>query len=311
MTSKFLLVHSPTGVDEARTRVAAARKPPAASLKQLGTRLRRRANSFAGGLFGPLDSMTGGLVNSASPMPPLSLPEIAEPSAGPSPAPRVTIGVWSLNAWLGSVLGEIVDAFNAKQSTFVFFEIDSLVPAGLISKPERMVPWLRKVTGREPDERTQREIRDNLIANEYFDLAKDVRTDLGLDYIVGITPSMVAGLEDDGGVYYNYFSTFEGEAVLASTNQLHEYAEKSGWPFEAFLANIIMSQFLVAMFWPKLGYHPDRGCLFDQNRRRAAIIDKVVDPEIEADCMEQIDLPFRAATKALLDQLGSYGKTKR
>lgn len=63
---------------------------------------------------------------------------------------RVTVGIWSLNAWLGD-LAELIEALNRTQNTFVFYEVEATVPAGLISRPERMNSWLTEVRGKKED----------------------------------------------------------------------------------------------------------------------------------------------------------------
>jgi hypothetical protein len=224
------------------------------------------------------------------------------------PAPRLIVGVWSLEAWLAG-LGGLLEALNQAQSTFVFYEVDAAIPAGLISRPEHVAAWYKEGIGRKPSKRDREDLEDNLIAEDFFGLAEKIRTDLTLDYIIGVTPSMVAG--DDGKqLYWNHFSTFEGHAVLASSYQLHEFARDTGWPLEAFLGKILVSQLLVAVMWPKLGFHDDTGCLFDYDESRVSLKDKVKDPHIEPRCLKTIEPEYRPAALAFVDLLRSYGGAK-
>jgi hypothetical protein len=227
---------------------------------------------------------------------------------GTRSAPRVVVGVWSLEAWLGG-LGGLIDALNSTQSTFVFYEVNAAVPAGLISRPERVAVWYKEASGRKPGKRVRENLEDNLIANEFFSLAERIRGELTLDYIIGVTPSMVAGIAGTD-LYWNHFSTFDGRAVLTSSYQLHEFARDTGWPLHAFLAKIIVSQLLVAMMWPKLGFHDDTSCLFDYDLSRVSLKDKVKDPHIEPTCLKEIKPTYRAAALAFVDMLRSYGGAK-
>lgn len=219
---------------------------------------------------------------------------------------KTTIGLWDLGAWLGG-LSRLVESMNEVQKTFVFYEVKATVPAGFISRPERIIPWLTEVLGRKLKSSEKRDIQNNLIADDYFELAEKIRKDIGIAYLVGITPSMVAGLDNDEP-YWNHFSTFEKSTILASTYQLREFAENTGRPFEVFLAKVIISQILVAHYWPRLGFHEDCGCLFDYNADRVSLIKNVLSPYIEAECMDAIDADHQPAVRALVEFLHNFGK---
>lgn len=143
-----------------------------------------------------------------------------------------------------------------------------------------------------------------MIANDYFPLAESIRTDLGLDYIVGITPSMVAGESTDGSFYTDHFSTYDGYTVLASSYDLQRYASESGMTFDAFLAAIVISELLVAIC-ENLGFHDDSGCLFDFNDDRDSLIKDVGNPLIEPTCMDKINPEYRDAAKSFVDFIRS------
>ena len=319
MTSKFVLVHSEEGVEEAKARLAAAtHASPLSATKRLTAQ-------FGGALLNSFEAVrdSGALVSDflrprSTTASTTSIPKSATTttkarrSLFPSPKPDVlvTVGIWSLDAWLGSI-SQLIEALNQKQSTFVFYEVEASVPAGLISRPERVIPWLQEALENNPNEKTKRTleearrtIRDNLIANDFFGLADRIRADLGLDYVVGITPSMVAGKDEDGSSYTDHFSTYEGRTILVSSYELHAFAGSSGLSFEAFLTTIVVSELLVAIC-PKLGFHADTGCLFDYNDNRISLIDDVRDPKIDPDCMELIEPQYRDAARSLVDFIRS------
>ncbi len=288
MTQKFVLIHSPQGIEDARVRLATL-QPPSNELA---------AEALDVGSFVTAKSKK----KSAT----------ANPARRPSrEVAHVKVGIWSLGAWLGS-LTELIAALNGAQSTFVFYEVEAAVPSGLVSRPERMTAWLAEAFGDDPDDdakrkmaKARKDIQDNLIAHDFFGLGDRVRTDFGLDYLIGITPSMVAGIED-GRYYWNHFSTFEGRTVLASSYELHQFARASKLPFDAFLSKIIVSQLLVAMFWPKLSFHNDTGCLFDYDASRVSLIDKVRAPKIDPACHKKIPPEYHSAVDALVNLLDQF-----
>jgi hypothetical protein len=274
MTSKYLLTHSNSGIVLAKQEIVRAKSIQVDQFK--------------------------GRSASASDAP-------APPTKAQS-APRHTIGVWSLDDWLAD-LGGLIDRLNGVQSTFAFYEVDAAVPAGLISQPERVAAWYREAKGRKPRKSIQENLADNLIAEEFFSLAEKVRTDLTLDYVIGVTPSMVAGT-DEKEIYWNHFSTFSGRTVLASSYQLHDFVSETGWPLAAFLGKIIISQLLVALMWPKLYFHPDTGCLFDYDASRVSLKRKVMDPHIEPDCVKKLKPEYVPSALAFVDLLRSYGDAR-
>jgi hypothetical protein len=282
MTSRYVLTHSIDGIAQAKQKIARA--------KLTGANQSELKADIAFDALGP------------------GLRVMKKGGRPGQPAPRHVVGIWSLEAWLAG-LGGLIDALNKAQSTFVFYEVDAAVPAGLISRPERVAAWFKEGTGRKPSRHIREHLEDNLIADDFFGLAENIRTDLMLDYIIGVTPSMVAGI-DGTQLYWNYFSTFDRRTVLASSYQLHEFARDTGWPLEAFLGKIIVSQLLVAVMWPGLGFHPDNSCLFDFEESRVSLKDKVKDPHIEPDCLKKMKPAYRPAARAFVDLLRSYGGAK-
>jgi hypothetical protein len=242
---------------------------------------------------------------------------LASPTPSNAPARRntgqsrpivQTVGVWDLGAWLSN-LPKLVEALNRAQKTIVFYEVKATVPAGMISRPERMISWLSEILKGKLKKSDKDQIKDNVIANDFFDLAEPIRKDVGTDYLVGITPSMVAWDEPAEGVSWNLFSAFSRRTIIASTFQLREFAAATQRPFEAFLGGIIVAQLLVAKFYPKLGFHDDTGCLFDYCEDRVSIQKHVKDLKIEPKCLRSIGPKFRPAALALVDVLREF-KTK-
>ncbi|WP_040619318.1 hypothetical protein [Rhodovulum sp. PH10] len=277
MTSRFVLTHSNDGVAQARREIARTKS----------ARVHQSAPKT--------------LVA-------FSLSDLSPRPTTQRSAPHVVVGIWSLEAWLAG-LGGLIDALNKAQRTFLFYEVDAAMPAGLISRPERVAAWFKESSGRKPSKRILETLKDNLVADDFFGLAEKIRRDLTLDYIIGVTPSMVAGTNGDE-LFWNHFSTFKDRALLTSGYQLHEFAHDTGCPLESFIGRIIVSQLLVAMMWPKLGFHNDTGCLFDYNESRASLKDRVKGLHIEPGCLKMIKRAYRPAALAFVDLLRSYGVTK-
>jgi hypothetical protein len=318
MKSKFVLIHSKEGVEEAKARIAAATRTSTLETVKLA------ATHYGGALLDGIEAggkLLSSVFSPAETTAPSDAPKTTTKSgrrfsSSPKPDRRLTVGIWSLDAWLGS-LSQLIDGLNQTQRTFIFYEVEASVPAGLISRPERVIPWLEEALEKNPSKDLRESLAqakqkkgDNLIANDFFPLADSVRTDLGLDYIVGITPSMVAGEDTDGSYYTDHFSTYDGHTILASSYDLQRYASESGIAFEAFLAAIVISELLVAIC-PKLGFHPDTGCLFDYNDDRDSLIRDVRNPLVEASCIDLIEPQYRDATKSFVDFIRSIRESKQ
>jgi hypothetical protein len=227
---------------------------------------------------------------------------------GIAAASSESVGIWSLDAWLGSLDG-MLQKLNDAQDAFVFHTVEAAVPSGLISRPQRMVQWLARNTSSSPTKTQLDHIVDNVVDREFFDVANGIRVKLGLKWIVGVTGSMVAG--DDGSeVYWNHFSSSYRRMVLASTYDLHEFAKSSRQPFEAFLVTLIVTQLLVAAS-PHLDFHRNRGCLFDYDQERVTLIDKINKPHVSSTCLRRIPPHYRSAATGLIDVINSYRRSPK
>ncbi|HLZ36051.1 MAG TPA: hypothetical protein VKP13_18765 [Nitrospira sp.] len=216
----------------------------------------------------------------------------------------ITVGIWDLGARV-SRLPRMIEVLNAAQGLFAIFEVEAAIPAGMISRPERVVAWLHEQTGKAPNRKERSEIENNMIAEDFYRRGNIVRKDLGLDYLVGITPSMVA-FEDEGGVYWNNFATYDKRLVLASTHDLRMFAEKAGRPFEVAVGGLICGMLLVAVN-PRLEYHEkNTGCLFDMNLDRKSIVKTIKNANIDERCMSLMQPKFRPVATALLEALRNY-----
>jgi len=88
------------------------------------------------------------------------------------------------------------------------------------------VEWVRqrlRRRGRKLTETDREEIQDNLVSNDFYPGAQIIREKIGVDFLIGITQSMIAGEDDD--VFWNYFSTAQDHILLVSTYDLRAYSK--------------------------------------------------------------------------------------
>lgn len=227
----------------------------------------------------------------------------------PGPLP-VTVGVWNLDDyWLG-YLPAWLEILNKKQDRYRFYMIEAPVPLGMVRKPEGVVAWAQELLSAPLEAADVKEMKSHTIAEEYFAIAKAVRKEVRvstskgaaeLDYLVGITPGMVAGVENTQ-VYWNHFSTASGRLVLTSLFDMRRYAKETTKPLAAFVIGVIVAQLLVAQFHQHgLGFHTeDRGCMFDYNGDRESLKTSILKMEIEPECFNLIPADFQPAVGNIL-----------
>ena len=219
----------------------------------------------------------------------------------PSHAQRV--GLWDVSSQVGR-LTDIIAILNDAQSDFAFFELQAAVPAGLISRPERVEEWARELTGRER-RKERKDFRNNVIFEQFEERADTIRKGFGIDYLVGIVPSMVAS-EDEINIYWNSFLFTRRRIMLVSTYELRRYAHKAERSFEVAVASIVISSLLAAIN-PKLDFHEQtRGCLFDNNKKRPTIVRSLVNLMIEPACLKLMKPKYRAVATAMVEALRTY-----
>lgn len=217
----------------------------------------------------------------------------------------VTVGIWDIGSRVG-MLPHMIEQLNRAQPAFTFFEVHASVPAGMIRRPEGVVAWAAEALGRKLKKSEREEMEENVVDEDFFTRADRIRKDLAIDYLVGITPSMVA-FDGDDKVCWNYFSSFGGRMVLASTYQLRAYARQAGRPFSAAVGAVVIAQLLQAMWPTRVEFHIEtRGCLFDKNEDRGTIVTSLRTLTIERDCLRLIGPRYREAAVAMVDALKEY-----
>ena len=225
----------------------------------------------------------------------------------------LSVGIWDLHAYVGE-LPMVISNLNDAQQKFAFFEVKAPVPAGLISDPQRVTAWAKELGKKLQLPSQGRDLLpENTFAEDYYPQAEKVRKQIGLDFIVGITRSLVA-FEANNQIFANFFTAYAPDdrdqrarrELLVSTYGLHEYSEQSGRPFEAILAGIAISRLLIALS-PKLIYHrPSKGCLFDLHADRDSIVKSITSCYIEPECKKLIKSDLREPAEALVEALKNY-----
>jgi hypothetical protein len=176
-------------------------------------------------------------------------PAVARAARRPPPAPRapaaaaiaVRVGLWDLGANLGRLPG-LVAVLNRAQGALVFFETMAALPAGMVSRPERVRAWCRERRGqmRLPG------LEPNVIAEDFYARADPVRRELGLDWLIGITPRRITG-EQDGRLLWNVLSARRRRLLLVSSHGLRERAALGGAPFERAVGERALAALLAAL----------------------------------------------------------------
>ncbi|HUI79797.1 MAG TPA: hypothetical protein VLY24_17850 [Bryobacteraceae bacterium] len=220
----------------------------------------------------------------------------------------ITFGLWDLNAMVGG-LESLLQRLNAAQKKIAFFRIVAAIPAGLISDKERVKAWVREQHKRMTKSRLA-QLEENTIFEDFYPQADKVRREMGLDYLAGITQSMVA-FQAGNDIHWNYFTASVeiqrdldvGRSLLISSYGLREYAAEAGRPFATAVGIMAVSQLLAAVS-PDVQFHPeDRGCMFDFNGDRDSVVETLREARIEPECLKKIRRDLREPAVALADAL--------
>lgn len=218
----------------------------------------------------------------------------------------ITVALWDLGARIG-LLPEIIDLLNQSQPVFTFFNLQAPVPAGLVIQAENFAAWARHHSKEKVKTKGNQVIHNNLMSNDFYKYAQTVYKNLGVKYLVGVTPYMVAG-EEHGKLFWNYFSTSRKGIILASSYELREYAQQAGRPFEVAVAGVVIAQLLVEINKGLKFHDENRGCMFDFNNDRVSIVESIRNGMIEPACLNLIDEKYRQAAQNMMAALKSYSR---
>jgi hypothetical protein len=220
-----------------------------------------------------------------------------------------TVGLWDLSSQVGG-LPEVIQRLNESQPVLAFFEVQAAIRSGLISRPERVLKWAKELAGEELGATDLEQIESNVIYEDFSRRAERVRRDLGLDFLVGFTPSMIA-FEEESNIEWNYFSAGTGRLALVSLYDLDKYARKARRPFEVAVGAVAIAQ-LLTVINKDLEFHDEiRGCLFDFNEDRDSIVRSIRALCIEDQCLKKIRPRYRSAAEAMVAALRRDPKAEK
>ena len=212
------------------------------------------------------------------------------------------VGLLDMGAWIGG-LPTLLERLNAAQSMFTIFEVQAPLPGGLLKTSRGMAEWVadHRATGKKTGN-TDEHFPPHVVFEDFLSAAESIRKDMGLDYIVGLTPALVAGVEPDGSLYLNHFSSVLGDTILLSTTDLRQFTEEANRPFEVGVGALLLAALLVAVN-DKLDYHDDTGCLFDYNDSRVSLVPALRQLSIDEQCLLKMTQGQREAASQMLGVL--------
>ncbi|MBD9404390.1 hypothetical protein IB236_03550 [Acidovorax sp. ACV02] len=220
-----------------------------------------------------------------------------------------TVGILDLGAWV-SRLPDLLKVMNKSQDALVFLEVQTPVPAGLIKTEEPLARWAEKLLGRSLKEEESKDLKRNMLADEFYFFGESVRKQNKLDVLVALTPAMIA-FEEKGAPRWNYFAAGNGDVSVVSTCDVREFSTKAGRPYEAAIGMLIAAQVLASR--NNMEYHEEtRGCIFDFNDERTELVESIRGMHIDADCMKHFkDKDEAKNAKSLVTALARMKETHR
>lgn len=238
----------------------------------------------------------------------VGIPRLASKSA----AKR--IGILDIDVYAG-FLFRVLDAINKSQKMFAFFQVEATTPVGLTASGERTREIAAKYGGDDGDP----SISENVFAPDVFTFVRRIAETPGIDVLVCLIRPMIMDItttnEDKiDGIGWNYFSTFDGNMILASAYDLREYALQADRPFEAALAIVILGQ-VISQHVPLtdaskktgLGFHSrTRACVMDYCEQREDLVKVLRKPAICQACLDQIATSARKPVLAMLRAIDEY-----
>jgi hypothetical protein len=209
------------------------------------------------------------------------------------------VGVLDFGTYMAG-LPTLMERLNKAQSMFTLFDIMTALPSGLVKNPKGFRDWVRaknegslrklKVAGALPQ----------LIFDDFYTVAENIRKGMGLDIFVCLTPYRVAGLDNDGKPYWDHFGCTLGNVILVSTDDLRRYAAEANRPFEVGAGMLLVASLFTSVN-EDLDYHRvDTGCIFDYNDDRDTLKTCIVNLTIDDHCLAMMTSEEAKAAKGML-----------
>lgn len=220
------------------------------------------------------------------------------------------VAVWDIGAQVGR-LHDVLVLLNGAQQVFEFYSLLAPLPSGLTSRPSKVLAWAKrylKGRGGRLGHNATRDIHDNtVIDSDFYRIATAVRRNLSPspDILAGLTPAFIAGIENDDRPCFDFFSSSYSKMVLVSTTDIHKISQMAERPVELAVAVLVIAQVLVAAN-PRLEFHKERGCLFDEEDERLRFARTLQKLRVEERCLALMRVEHREAVKAMINELARY-----
>jgi hypothetical protein len=225
------------------------------------------------------------------------------------------VGIWDLGAWVGA-LPHVIEALNASQQAFTFFEIQAAIPAGLRSSARRLKSFSERRLRRALTRAEKHDAVEAVLDEDFFPRGEAVRRDLQIDYLVGFSPAPLAGITTPPGqrrrtIYFDLLSStdeaYSERTSIVSGYGLRPLAAEANRPYEMAVAFLSVRTLLIdANRKPALEFHKDTGCVFDFTDDRTLLVPLLLTPRVEASCQRKIDAKHRSAALQMFQALDQY-----
>ncbi len=227
------------------------------------------------------------------------------------------VGILDLGAWIAN-LPELIAKLNQAQQLYTLFELIAPIPSGMIKNNAGFRAWAA-LHAPAAAPALYDGVENQLIEEEFFVAATDIRAALKVDIVVGVTAARLAGLHR-GKVTWDCFAAVQARVappnghpaelngrprvplVLMSTSDLREFAAQAGRPFEAAVGMLLVSALMVVDS-AQLDYHDDNGCIFDGNWERANFVVSLRQLAICAQCRARMTPQEFSACHSMLGRL--------
>jgi hypothetical protein len=219
------------------------------------------------------------------------------------------VGVLDFGTYMAD-LPTLMERLNKAQSMFTLFDIMTPLPSGLVKNPKGFRDWVRtkneaslrklKVTGALPQ----------LIFDDFYVAAENIRKGMGLDIFVGLTPYRVAGIDGNDKPYWDHFGTTQGNVILVSTDDVRRYSAEANRSFEVGAGMLLVASLFMAVN-EHLDYHRvDTGCIFDYNDDRDTLTTCIANLTIDEHCLAMMTREEVDAAKGMLTALKRMKRRK-
>jgi len=221
----------------------------------------------------------------------------------------VTVGLWDLGTRAGN-LPKIVSRLNEGQKTFTFYDLQAAVPAGLVSRRERVLSWAERHGGNQSHKINFPAHEANVIADDFFDYARQIRQYFNLAYVIGIVPQRITNLEADNRVSVNRYAASSGRAgkgryCLLSAYNLRRQAKETERAFESSVTLLVVCQILISLS-KTLTYETPKNCIFNCVASEPKRIAALNEFEIGTDCLNQVSPLYQQSAAELMRILREY-----